>query len=580
MTQWPGTTREDKASIHIPKGLEPRRPLPAGSIGRRLRAAFGVVWLLICISTSAVSQVAPPQSSNQVTIHGTVQTSGGSPVDDAVVTLVQQGVTTEVTTRTNASGDFAFSVLSVGSFSLAAEKLGLRSHVSQVVASSPGISENVELILEDASASQAKTGAPSHDSPQGMQFADDASFTVAGVTDWTAAGGHGSDANLRTTEALTRETLKLKPDSSQDSIPTLTNVAAQEESRLRAQLAGAPGSSGANRQLGEFYLHFGRYKESASLFQAAFQIDPQNYENEYDLTIALKEVGEFQKAREHVQKLLAHKDTADLHRLAGEIDEQLSDPLTAVHEFEQAVRLEPTEQNYFEWGSELLFHRAVLQAQQVFQKGATTYPKSARLLAALATALFSGARYDEAAVQICIASDLNPADPDPYLFMGKMEVAAPNPLACLKGKLARFAEQQPGNSLANYFYAMAIVKDQGQPPDPEALQRAETLLMKAVTLDNKCADAYLQLGVLYASQQSFQKAIEFYSKAIEADPDLAEAHYRLAVAYDRIGDTAKAREEFQLHDELRKLQAAVVDRQRREVKQFRVDGQPTYPAAQ
>jgi len=34
-----------------------------------------------------------------------------------------------------------------------------------------------------------------------------------------------------------------------------------------------------------------------------------------------------------------------------------------------------------------------------------------------------------------------------------------------------------------------------------------------------------------------------------------------------------------LHDEVKKRQAAAVERQRKEVKQFLVGGQPTYPAA-
>jgi hypothetical protein len=60
---------------------------------------------------------------------------------------------------------------------------------------------------------------------------------------------------------------------------------------------------------------------------------------------------------------------------------------------------------------------------------------------------------------------------------------------------------------------------------------------------------------------------------------LAEAHYRLGVAYDRIGELAKAKREFQLHDELKQQQAAEVERERRAVKQFLVAGQPTYPVA-
>ena len=106
--------------------------------------------------------------------------------------------------------------------------------------------------------------------------------------------------------------------------------------------------------------------------------------------------------------------------MAGELDESEGDPLAAVHQFEQAVRLDPSEENYFEWGSELLLHRAILQAQEVFQNGAKAYPKSVRMQTALGTALFAGAHYEEAAQRLCDASDLSPADIETYIFMGKI----------------------------------------------------------------------------------------------------------------------------------------------------------------
>ncbi len=255
--------------------------------------------------------------------------------------------------------------------------------------------------------------------------------------------------------------------------------------------------------------------------------------------------------------------------------------LGAVHEYEQAVRLDPSEQNYFDWGSELLLHRAVWQAAEVFANGAKAYPKSARMLAALGTALFASARYDEAAQRLCEASDLTPADPEPYLFMGKIEMAAPTPLPCIEERLARFAQQQPGNALANYFYAMAIWKRQQLPPNPQEMQRVEALLDKAVKIDEKCADAYLQLGALYFSRRDYNKAIGYYEQAIAADPQLGEAHYRLGVAYDRLGESDKAKQEFQLHDQIEKAQAQEIERQRREVKQFLVvlQSQPASPSS-
>ena len=526
------------------------------------------------------AQQAPLQQSDHAiisaTIQGTVMDAAGNPVADVSVVLIQKDHPGDVKTKTNASGAFVFSALRAGTYQLSSEKSGLRS-AAQTLIVSEGAQQHVNVRLEASGAIQSN-------SPETMEFADKPNFTVAGVTDWTAVGGHGSDSILRTSEDLARETLTLKPEVSGNRVAGLpggASAVSESESKLRAALAGAPGSFETNHQLGEFYLHAGRYRESIPLLQAAFQIDPANAGNAYDLALAYKENGDLSQAREHVQKLLALKDTADLHRLLGELDEKLGDPLAAVHEYEQAVRLDPSEQNYFEWASELLLHRAVWQAVEVFGNGTKAYPKSARMLAALGTALFAGARYDEAALRLCDASDLNPADLEPYIFLGRIQMAAPTPLACVEPRLARFVQEQPGNSLANYFYAMAIWKRQEQPADQRALQQVEALLTKAVTIDRNCSDAYLQLGVVYFSQHNFEKAIRFYTKAIEANPQLGEAHYRLGVAYDRIGEPAKAKQEFQLHDEIEKQQAAAIEQQRREVKQFLVvlQRQPTHPLA-
>jgi len=155
-------------------------------------------------------------------------------------------------------------------------------------------------------------------------------------------------------------------------------------------------------------------------------------------------------------------------------------------------------------------------------------------------------------------------------------------LPCVEQKLARFLQKQPDSPLANYLYAMAVWKRQKLQPDPLALQQVETLLTKAVKIDRNCVDAYLQLGILYSSQHNYEKAIGFYTKAIELDTQSGEAHYRLGVAYDRTGEPTKAKAEFLLHDEIEKQNAAAVERQRREIKQFLVvlQGQPTHPTPQ
>jgi tetratricopeptide (TPR) repeat protein len=438
--------------------------------------AFLLAFALMWTAAPAFCAQSTAQADNTVTIRGRVVSSARNAVAGVVVHLATKEDAQKAETVTDANGAFVFAGQAMGAYFVSAEKAGERTANASLTTSTPGEQPRIELVLGG------------RQPEQGMEFADAPTFTVAGVTDWTAAGGHGSDAILRTSEALTRETLTLKADA-------------------------AKGGAG--------------------------KIAPN-----------------------------AAKESADRHRLAGDDDEKNGNALAAVHEYEEAVHEDPSEENYFAWGSELLLHRAIWQAKDVFEQGVKAHPKSTRLLMALSSALFAGALYDEAGQRACEASELNPSDPEPYAFMGRIEIAAPSSLTCVEDRLARFAHMEPENSLANYLYAMAIWKQHGQTLDPATEGQVRALLTKAVTLDTKCSDGYLELGNLDASLKQYPAAIGSYKKAIEVSPELSEAHYRLAVAYQRVGDQTSAQAEFRIHDEIEKKLAAEVDHQRREIKQF------------
>jgi tetratricopeptide (TPR) repeat protein len=538
----------------------------------------GNFWSLFRLSTilalmasvvvaAGLAQQAPSPQSQGATIQGTVVDVAHHRIADASVMLEQNGRPGVVQTKTDSNGGFIFLALGSGTYRVSSEKSGLHSRPFDALVLSAGEQRHVDLVLEASTIGHGDSRAASSAGP--MEFADQPNFTVAGVTDWTAAGGHGSDAGLRTSEDLTREAIVLKPAASRPNASAPGSGAPSEsESRLRAALAKEPGSFDANHQLGEFYLRERRYSEAVPLLKVADRIDSANQDNEYDLALACQGIGDFSQAREHAQKLLAQGNNAELHRLLGNLDEELGDSLAAVAEDEKAVRLDPTEENYFQWGSELLLHRAVHPAAEVFENGAKAHPKSARMLAALGAALFASGQYDEAAQRVCDASDLNPADPAPYIFLGKIEMAAPLPLACVEPKLARFVQQQPENGFANYYYAMAIWKNEKSTENPELLKKVEGLLIQAVTIDPSFDEAYLQLGILASDSGDFGKAAGFCAKAIAINPQSSAAHYRLGVAYARMGETAKSKQEFQLYTGLDKQEAAAIERQRREIKQF------------
>ncbi len=511
------------------------------------------------------------QQPNDATLLGVVHDAAGKPAGGVRVLLEGKSLPASRDTITDAAGRFRFSGVAMGEFTLTASSRSLHSAAIAITVATLGQQPPIDLLVGAAGVRQSASASPN--ASQTMQFADDPNFSIAAVTDWTAAGGHGSDAILRTSEALTRQVVTLKSGEPQHGTTSLSGGGIglhESETALRASVANDPKAFQPNFRLGQFLLHAGRDRDAIPLLQTAYQAEPENYDNEYDLAQALEMTGDVAQARDHVRRLLARRPGADLHRMEGELDEKLGDPLSAVREFQQAASEGPSEENYFAWGSELLFHRAIWQAKEVFDEGARLYPNSARMLTARGAALFAGALYDQAAVDLCKASDLDPANPEPYLFIGKIDIAAPDPLPCVVTKLARFEKLRPASSLANYYYAMALWKQQGQSRDAQTLGKVKAMFTRAVTLDPRCADGYLQLGNLSAGQKQWDDAIGLYRKAIEANSELSEAHYRLGVTYERIGEQAKAKVQFQLHDAIAKRQAAEIQRQRLAVKQFLV----------
>lgn len=515
------------------------------------------VWALLFAVLSGWT--AAQESSSAAAITGRILDANSKAVPKASILL--SGTASQRTTS-DSSGAFQFRALPPGRYRLTAGTSAAHN-TSDWIDLAPGTTARVELRLDDKPAA-----APGSESSttlfQAMQFADDPRFTIAGVTDWTAAGGHGSDASLRTSEALTRDTLEFEPDNN----PPLSVTCREDEAALRAAAASQPGSFEGNHCLGIFYLRANRYSDAVQYLHAAYRVQPSDAVNEYALAEAYDKAGDASRAREHLRHLSAHGYTGALHRLAGLVDESLGDPVTAVNEFAQAVRADPSEQNYFAWGSELLYHRAVWQARDVFEEGARAWPKSARILTALGSALFAGALYDDAAERLCQAAALEPDNPEPYLFMGRVEVAAPRPLPCVAQKLAEFHQRDPGNALADYYFAMSLWKQQPSSADSSVQEQIAGLLREAVTADPRCGEAWLQLGNLRAQSGNYASAIPLYTKAVDGKPQLTEAYYRLGIAYDRTNQRDKAREAFAQHDRIEKQQAAEVEQQRREIKQF------------
>ena len=429
------------------------------------------VFLGIALSTALPSLAQ--EHSRPFLVQGKVVEPSGGPVPGAAVFIDSNNGDTASAT-TNRTGNFELKVSGGKKYVLRVLAQGFKAEMIELP---PYNASNIQLTV---SLKIAPTGSPEvHDS--GIQFSDSPNFTVAGVTDWSNVGLHGSDVNVRTSETLTNEAAALKP---------------------------AAKSSG-----------------------------------------------------------VTNKD-AEAHRLLGDEKEKSGDPVAAEREYEAAVKLDPSEENYFAWGAELLLHRAGVAAVEVLTKGAAAHPNSQRMAEALGAAFYANGQFAESAQQMCRAADLLPSIAEPYLFLGRIEQAASDIFPCSEQKLQRFASEQRRSAKAHFYYGIVLLKKAKQSQRDADFRRAEEAFRNALAVDPSFGEVYLQLGMLYNAGGKKEAALQEFAKAVRATPELTSAHYQLSLAYRRSGESGKADQEMKKYEELHRAEEAALEKERKEMKQF------------
>jgi len=369
------------------------------------------------------------------------------------------------------------------------------------------------------------------------------------------------------------EAVRLKPDSA----AARTNLAASFSRSGKPALAGEqfrkavelePQGFDANHNLGEFYIESGKIADALPLLERAQRIDPTSYDNGYDLAMADLLTGRLAEARQAAQALLHIRNSGELHDLLGEIEEKDGRYLEAVNEFEVAAHMDPSDDNLFDWGSELLLHRTYEPAIEVFKEATRRYPQSPRLMIGLGMALDLGGKFDEAVSALLKAADLDPSDARCYLFLSKAYDSSPSQAEEVIQRFRRYAELQPGNPLAQYYYALSLWKGKRAEDASLDMKTVESMLRKAIALDETLPEAHVQLGNIYADQHEYEKSIPEYVRALELNPNLSDAHYRLGTDYVHVGQKDRAQKEFEVYQQLRAQHLAEIDKERAEVQQF------------
>ena len=376
--------------------------------------------------------------------------------------------------------------------------------------------------------------------------------------------------------------IRLRPDATEGH----TNLAAvlvrghktaAAAEQFRDALRLAPHDYDTNHNLGEFYIQTGRVADATQLLEEAQRIQP-SYDNGYDLALIYLHTNRLDDARRIIQAIALQKNTGELHNLLAQVDEKDGKFIEAANEFEAAAHLDPSEDNLFDWGGELLLHRTYDPAVEVFRNGIQRYPRSPRLQIGLGMALYSRGNYDDAVKALLTAADLKPSDARCYLFLSKAYDSSPSEAQAVIERFHRYSELEPNNGRALYYYAMSLWKGKRVEDSNLDLHTVEALLVKSVALNDKLPESQVQLGNLYADQHQYEKSIPLYQRALALDPGLPDAHYRLGQDYVHTGKKDLAKSEFALYEKLRAQHLAEVDKERAEVQQFVYSEKPSASA--
>jgi tetratricopeptide (TPR) repeat protein len=343
----------------------------------------------------------------------------------------------------------------------------------------------------------------------------------------------------------------------------------EAEVHLRKAAELAPETYDANHNLGELYIQLNKLQEAVPYLKRAQDINPSAYNNGYDLALASERIGNLEEARQQLADLIRVNDSAELHSLLGAIEEKSKNYLASAAQFEKAAHMDPSENNVFEWGTELLLHQTFEPATEVFKAGLARYPQSSQMKIGFGVAQYGLGNFDVGARAFLQASDMNPADRLPLIFLGQAyDNLSPAIKDQIISRFERFVQADQHDASVRYYYAMALWKQAGDSPEPARQVLVESLLKSAAASDASFADARLQLGILYANQHKFAEAIAQYEHALKINSENATVHYRLGQSLARSGATARAKEEFAEFERLRTQEVDAANKKSAEIQQF------------
>jgi tetratricopeptide (TPR) repeat protein len=229
---------------------------------------------------------------------------------------------------------------------------------------------------------------------------------------------------------------------------------------------------------------------------------------------------------------------------AGRCHFAAGDYMQAATSFEKAAQLRPDDLETMNWlGRSYLQDRQPEKVLEYVKHLSAATANSAVAHFLLARAYDAQDKLDEARRELQLAMDANPQVHGAHFALGFIAWTIRD-LATAEQEFRRELKSNPRMDMAYYYLAEAL-EVQGKIDEAEAVI---SQMGREVPDSYFC---YFGVGKLHEQKRDFAKAVESFRKATQIDPDNPEGHYRLGLALRKMGETAQANAELELHNKIR-----------------------------
>ena len=254
------------------------------------------------------------------------------------------------------------------------------------------------------------------------------------------------------------------------------------------------------------------------------------------------------------QTLLAVIDTGhpsgDIYDLLGWCYQKRDQTREAVHAFEEAIRLDPSEErDYADLGKVLFDSGSFTAALQTARKAVKLQSGSHDAHMLEAEVEYRLGQFTDATASFARAAQLDPSDPEAKVGLAKAQ-AATGMTGDAKTTFEEAIKRWPKNPECHLEYGLLLLGF-AEAGNATAWTQGEAQLKVALAINSQLPEADYQLGNLALERNHLTVAVDYLQAARKLAPEKSKIHFALARAYRRQGRKEEVAQELTLYQQLK-----------------------------